>query len=28
MAVRPEGTPCWADAMFPDIEAAKRFYGP
>ncbi|MFF0444991.1 VOC family protein [Streptomyces sp. NPDC004609] len=27
MAVRPEGTPCWADAMFPDLEAAKRFYG-
>ncbi|MFI1566615.1 VOC family protein [Streptomyces sp. NPDC020490] len=27
MAVRPEGTPCWADAMFGDIEGAKRFYG-
>ncbi|MER5363310.1 VOC family protein [Streptomyces sp. NPDC002785] len=27
MAVQPEGTPCWADAMFPDIDAAKRFYG-
>lgn len=27
MAVRPEGTPCWADAMFPDPEAAKIFYG-
>ncbi|MGW6455074.1 VOC family protein [Streptomyces sp. NPDC055078] len=27
MAVRPEGTPCWTDAMFPDIEAAKSFYG-
>jgi uncharacterized protein len=27
MAVQPEGTPCWADAMFPDVEAAKGFYG-
>ncbi|MDF3301287.1 VOC family protein [Streptomyces tropicalis] len=27
MAVRPEGTPCWADAMFSDVEGAKRFYG-
>ncbi|MEU6540363.1 VOC family protein [Streptomyces sp. NPDC047000] len=27
MAVRPEGTPCWADAMFTDVEAAKSFYG-
>ncbi|MFF8956141.1 VOC family protein [Streptomyces sp. NPDC014894] len=27
MAVLPEGTPCWADAMFPDLEAAKGFYG-
>ncbi|MFF5103997.1 VOC family protein [Streptomyces sp. NPDC000134] len=27
MAVRPEGTPCWADAMFGDLEGAKRFYG-
>ncbi|MFF2958424.1 VOC family protein [Streptomyces sp. NPDC057963] len=27
MAVHPEGTPCWADAMFPDLEGAKRFYG-
>ncbi|THA25629.1 VOC family protein [Streptomyces sp. RKND-216] len=27
MAVRPEGTPCWADAMFDDADAAKRFYG-
>ncbi|MER6983806.1 VOC family protein [Streptomyces carpinensis] len=27
MAVRPEGTPCWADAMFTDVEAAKNFYG-
>ncbi|MCS0606402.1 VOC family protein [Streptomyces sp. LP11] len=22
-----EGTPCWADAMFGDLEGAKRFYG-
>ncbi|MFF6996381.1 VOC family protein [Streptomyces sp. NPDC008313] len=27
MAVEPEGTPCWADAMFSDVEAAKTFYG-
>ncbi|WP_326649746.1 VOC family protein [Streptomyces sp. NBC_01750] len=27
MAALPEGTPCWADAMFPDVEAAKGFYG-
>ncbi|MCW7941215.1 hydrolase [Streptomyces hygroscopicus] len=27
MAVQPEGTPCWADAMFSDLEGAKRFYG-
>ncbi|MEU6578222.1 VOC family protein [Streptomyces sp. NPDC046805] len=27
MAVPPEGTPCWADAMFSDAEGAKRFYG-
>ncbi|WP_328400906.1 VOC family protein [Streptomyces sp. NBC_00390] len=27
MAALPEGTPCWADAMFPDVEAAKSFYG-
>ncbi len=27
MAVQPEGAPCWADAMFGDLEAAKRFYG-
>ncbi|MEU9350351.1 VOC family protein [Streptomyces griseoloalbus] len=27
MAVSPEGTPCWADAMFNDIEGAKSFYG-
>ncbi|MFB6987312.1 VOC family protein [Streptomyces sp. NPDC056178] len=26
MAVQPEGTPCWADAMFPDLDGAKRFY--
>ncbi|MFE6280849.1 VOC family protein [Streptomyces sp. NPDC057877] len=27
MAVQPEGTPCWADAMFTDVEGAKTFYG-
>ncbi|MFF3325144.1 VOC family protein [Streptomyces sp. NPDC002889] len=27
MAVEPEGTPCWADAMFSDVEGAKNFYG-
>ncbi|MEU1040737.1 VOC family protein [Streptomyces sp. NPDC005551] len=27
MAVQPEGTPCWADAMFGDVETAKSFYG-
>ncbi|MEV6959946.1 VOC family protein [Streptomyces sp. NPDC051207] len=27
MAVQPEGAPCWADAMFRDVEGAKRFYG-
>ncbi|MET8639457.1 VOC family protein [Streptomyces sp. NPDC004680] len=27
MAVQPEGTPCWADAMFTDVEAAMSFYG-
>ncbi|MEU6406619.1 VOC family protein [Streptomyces sp. NPDC046985] len=27
MAAQPEGTPCWADAMFGDVEAAKSFYG-
>ncbi|MFD3734474.1 VOC family protein [Streptomyces sp. NPDC058632] len=27
MAVQPEGTPCWADAMFNDVEGAKSFYG-
>lgn len=27
MAVQPEGTPCWADAMFNDLEGAKNFYG-
>lgn len=27
MAAHPEGTPCWADAMFSDVEGAKSFYG-
>ncbi|MEV0440520.1 VOC family protein [Streptomyces spectabilis] len=27
MSTHPEGSPCWADAMFPDIGAAKDFYG-
>ncbi|MEV5243129.1 VOC family protein [Streptomyces cinnamoneus] len=27
MPVQPEGMPCWADAMFTDLEDAKRFYG-
>ncbi|MFE1249432.1 VOC family protein [Streptomyces sp. NPDC058735] len=27
MAVQPEGTPCWADAMFSDLDGAKSFYG-
>ncbi|MFJ8506177.1 VOC family protein [Streptomyces avermitilis] len=27
MAVYPEGKPCWADAMFSDVEGAKTFYG-
>lgn len=27
MAVQPEGTPCWVDATFPDLEGAKSFYG-
>ncbi|CAM5689284.1 FAD-dependent monooxygenase [Streptomyces violaceorubidus] len=27
MAVQPEGAPCWADAMFSDVEGAKTFYG-
>ncbi|MFJ2862620.1 VOC family protein [Kitasatospora sp. NPDC087314] len=27
MAALPEGTPCWADAMFTDLEGAKDFYG-
>jgi len=27
MAAQPEGTPCWADAMFTDVEGAKTFYG-
>ncbi|MFJ2605601.1 VOC family protein [Streptomyces sp. NPDC091279] len=26
MAAQPEGTPCWADAMFDDVEGAERFY--
>ncbi|GAA3367526.1 VOC family protein [Streptomyces sannanensis] len=27
MAALPEGTPCWVDAMFKDVEGAKHFYG-
>ena len=27
MAVKPDGTPIWADAMFSDLEGAKNFYG-
>ncbi|MCH0543345.1 VOC family protein [Streptomyces sp. MUM 203J] len=27
MAGMPEGTPCWVDAMFTDLEGAKGFYG-
>ncbi|MER6396936.1 VOC family protein [Kitasatospora sp. NPDC001603] len=27
MTVLPEGTPCWADAMFKDLDGAKAFYG-
>ncbi|MFF4755970.1 VOC family protein [Streptomyces sp. NPDC002514] len=27
MAAPPEGTPCWADAMFDDAEGARTFYG-
>ncbi|WP_058045463.1 VOC family protein [Streptomyces roseifaciens] len=27
MAAQAEGMPCWADAMFTDIEKAKEFYG-
>ncbi|BFV56609.1 VOC family protein [Kitasatospora sp. CMC57] len=27
MAAYAEGTPCWADAMFADVEGAKSFYG-
>ncbi|WP_236243827.1 VOC family protein [Streptomyces sp. CC210A] len=27
MAGMPEGTPCWVDAMFTDLEGAKSFYG-
>ncbi|WP_415948803.1 VOC family protein [Streptomyces sp. KLOTTS4A1] len=27
MPAYPLGAPCWADATFPDLEAAKSFYG-
>ncbi|MEU0132470.1 VOC family protein [Streptomyces sp. NPDC006296] len=27
MAAESEGTPCWADGTFGDLERAKRFYG-
>ncbi|MEU8822253.1 VOC family protein [Streptomyces sp. NPDC048636] len=27
MGAFAEGVPCWADAMLPDLEAGKRFYG-
>lgn len=27
MAAHPDGTPCWVDAMFSDVEGAKSFYG-
>ncbi|MFD6274142.1 VOC family protein [Streptomyces sp. NPDC060209] len=27
MAAESEGTPCWADGTFGDLEGAKRFYG-
>jgi predicted enzyme related to lactoylglutathione lyase len=27
MAAQPEGTPIWADAMFADLDGAKKFYG-
>jgi uncharacterized protein len=27
MAALAEGTPCWADVMVSDLDAAKRFYG-
>jgi predicted enzyme related to lactoylglutathione lyase len=27
MAAFEEGVPCWVDAMLPDLEAGKRFYG-
>jgi predicted enzyme related to lactoylglutathione lyase len=27
MARYADGVPCWADAMLPDLEAGKRFYG-
>jgi predicted enzyme related to lactoylglutathione lyase len=26
MTVQPEGTPCWVDAMFADLDGAKSFY--
>ncbi len=28
MPVFAEGEPCWVDALLPDVEAGKRFYGP
>jgi predicted enzyme related to lactoylglutathione lyase len=27
VAAFPDGRPCWAEAMLPDVEAGKRFYG-
>ncbi|MER7177799.1 VOC family protein [Streptomyces mesophilus] len=27
MAAYTEGVPCWVDALLPDVEAGKRFYG-
>ncbi|WP_199553124.1 VOC family protein [Streptomyces sp. N35] len=27
MAAYTEGAPCWVDALLPDLEAGKRFYG-
>ncbi|MFI7656667.1 VOC family protein [Streptomyces albidoflavus] len=27
MSPFPDGAPCWADAMFPDVAAARDFYG-
>ncbi|WFB07858.1 VOC family protein [Streptomyces sp. LX-29] len=27
MATFQEGVPCWVDALLPDVEAGKRFYG-